>query len=116
MALPVVVGVGLFSAFAAKIFDVVFKFVGGYLTKRLAVAIGLIAVLTAMTVAFWGAVLVLLQGLTFVGPPYLQQAAGLVLPTNFPVCMAAILSAHVSRWVYEMQVKVLFYQNAGAGF
>lgn len=115
MPLPAIAGVGWLGSLIATFFGAVLAWFGKFLTKRLAIAAALVSAIAGLTTAFWLAIVAILEGISAVGPPFMSQAAGLVVPSNLPACFAAILSAHVVRWIYHNQVKVLLYTNPGAG-
>ncbi len=86
-----------------------------YAAKRILIATAMVAALSALTAAFWVAISAALGAISIATPSYFTQAVGLVLPSNTPACFAAIASAHVLKWVYDWQVKLLIATQGGAG-
>lgn len=116
MALPALAGFGWFATVVAGLFASLIGFFAKYLTKRLAIAAALITAAIAITAAFYAAITGVLALIAPVTPPQFNVALGLFLPSNAKACLSAVMSAYVLRWLYDWQIKVLTYKNAGAGF
>lgn len=113
MAIPLLAGlpwlasiiVGITSAFVGWLFK--------FATKRFAIVLLAVALLSTITAAFYAAIQALLSGLTSSLPDFFNIAAGWVIPENAPVCISAVLSAHAIRWVYAWQVRIIEYKIGG---
>lgn len=80
---------------------------GQSLAKKTLFATAAIAAFLALTTAFVLVVKALLVGIVYVLPPWAASVAGLMLPSNFSVCISALISARVARWIYEYHVETL---------
>ena len=78
-----------------------------YLSKRLAIVAAVVAGIAALTGAFFLAISSLIQSVAPLLPPQFNQACSLVVPDNFPALVSIVFSAHVLRFAYEWNVKVL---------
>lgn len=76
-------------------------------TKKLLVIGALITVLAAFVVAFYLLIQTTIGAISATAPPYLSQAASLVVPDNLTTLIALQITARIARWTYEWNVKVL---------
>jgi hypothetical protein len=107
MAFPLMAGLPWLASILGGLFVSIFTFLAQYLTKRLALVLAVVIAISGLTVAFFAAIVGILSGLAQVTPPQLNLALGLVYPTNANLLIASIISARLSRWVYEWNVKVI---------
>jgi|SRR5690606_829192 hypothetical protein len=87
-----------------------FGFFADFVTKRLLVIAAVVAAIVALTLAFFAAIVAIINGLSSISPPALSQAMGLIYPANFPLIVGTTFAARVVRWVYEWNVKFLQYR------
>ena len=81
-----------------------------YATKRL-VIIGMVAAgIATFTIAFFAAVVALINTIVGSAPAEIDLAVSWFVPSNAGSCMAAILTAHALRWVYEWNIKVIQFR------
>ena len=62
------------------------------------------------TVGLLTALLALGNTVVYSLPSELAKGLSLVVPANFPLCISAILTAHLIRWVYEWNVKIIQFR------
>lgn len=86
------------------------QFFMNYLTKRLAIVLAVVAGISAFTFGFFAAIVVVINGISVSLPSEVSAGLSLVIPSNFPLCVSAILTAHLIRWVYEWNVKVIQFR------
>lgn len=115
MPLPAIVGIGWLASLLASLLGGLISFFAQRLTRRIANIAAMVVALGALTTAFWAACEALIAGIGLVTPEFLSQGIGMVVPSNAPVCFAAIASAHVLKWVYDWQVKIMLGTEGGAG-
>ena len=93
------------AGYIGTFFTATVSFLALFLTKRVAATVAGITVMVTLTAALWGALLLLIQGLSVAIPGEVLIAASWVIPDNALACVAAVLSAHVLRFVYDMKVR-----------
>lgn len=77
------------------------------MARGLAINLTVITVIIGLATAIAASIYALGAGLSFIAPPYLTVAWGMVVPSNAIPCMSAILSARVIRWVWSWQFYVI---------
>lgn len=77
------------------------------LTKKVLFATAAVAALLTLTGAFVVVVKVLLVGIAYVMPGFVATGMALLMPTNLTVCLSAIFSARVARWIYDYHMTAL---------
>lgn len=113
MSLPLLAGLPWLASIITGIISGLFGWFLKFATKRFAIVLAAVALLTAITAAFYAAIQVLLDGLTTALPDFFTVAAGWVIPENATICISAVLSAHAIRWVYAWQVRIIEYKIGG---
>jgi len=105
--MPVLIwAIRLFSVFGVGIV----QSLAGMLTNKLAIVALVVTAIGAVTVAFFAALLALINTLAYALPNEFAIGLSFVVPANAPLCVGAIATAHVVRWVYEWNVKVIQYR------
>lgn len=94
------------AAFLFGSFNAFLALIASWLGKKAAVSAALIAVYLAAVGALWSSVKLLLGGLTYVFPQsslvhWLMVGFNLVLPPNWELCLAAIVSSDVAVFLYR---------------
>jgi hypothetical protein len=107
MPLPVLAGIPWLVGILAGAFSAILGFFVKYFTKRFAFVLAAVALIAGITSAFFAAVLAFLSLITYVTPDPVVVAVSWVIPSNFPACATAIISAHFLKWVYAWQVKII---------
>lgn len=105
MALPLA-GLPWLAGILAALFVAIFKFIAGLFTKRLLIIAAVVSVVGGFTAVFYQGMLAALNSVSNITPSFLNQAAGLVIPDNVPALISILVSARITRWVYEWNVKV----------
>lgn len=107
MAIPLIAGLPWLAAIFTGIFASIVGVLTKWLTKRVAIFVAAIAVLLTVTTSFMAAAYALINALTVALPTGFAQAWGLFMPGNTAACIGAIVSAHVLRWAYDWQTKII---------
>lgn len=107
MPFPVVVGIPWLAGVIGGLFSAIVSFALKYFSKRLAVVVVGIAFIATLTTAFLAAVSTLVASLTYAMPSEVALIINWVVPNNLSLCISAIITAHVLRWVYEWNVKIV---------
>jgi hypothetical protein len=100
-------GIPVLASTLGAFFGGIVSWLGQYVTKRVAIIIAVIASLGALTVAFFATLAGLISGLSLIAPPGTTDLIGLVFPSNTGACISIVMTAYVSRWVYDWQVRVV---------
>lgn len=101
MALPVLLGIPLLVSAIGSFFAGFFAFFASIVTRQIAVRLLVLGVMATFTTAFLGSMATLSNTITAVSPPFLSMALSWVIPTNFSLCVSAICSVHITRWLYD---------------
>jgi len=93
------------AAFFFNAFSALFGFLATYLTKRLALGAAAVAMVLAVTVAFYATIRSLVQGVMgLVTNEYLLMGIYACIPSNFETCLTAILLADIAAFLYRYQL------------
>jgi len=92
------------------LFGLLVGFFTKYMTKRIAIAVVGVGVLVTVTTSFMAGMYALTSTITASAPTDIALAMGLFMPANYSACIAACLSAHVLKWAYTWQTKVIQYK------
>ena len=98
------------ATFLGSLFSSLVAFFFTYMTKRLAIVVAVVIAIASVTLVFFAAVAALMNAIVAASPPFFSTAVSLVVPDNFPLIVSTVLSAHVLRWVYVWNVKVIQYR------
>jgi Family of unknown function (DUF5455) len=108
MPIPLAIaGLPWLAGILGGLFTAVFGFLLKFFTKRFALFAAAVVGLLALFGVFLGAITGLMNGLSYVVPSEWILYSGYVLPANFKPCITALLSAHVARYVFSWNVKIL---------
>ena len=110
MAFPVLAGIPWLAAAIGAFFVALFQWLLNFLTRRVALVAAVVAIIAAVTVTFFAAIELLFAGISATAPEWVSTGATLVIPSNATACIAAIISAHVLKWAYSWQVRILQYK------
>lgn len=103
----IVIAITFLATFLADIFT---RSVGVFfeiMTKRVLIITACVAVLAAFVVGFYALMLTIINSISANLPPFFSQAASMVVPDNFVTLASITITAHIARWAYEWNVKVL---------
>lgn len=78
-----------------------------YFTKKAAITAAAVSAFVSITIAFGTTINGLLAGIQYVSTSPYVVYAGLVIPSNAAYCGGAMVGAHLARWAYDAQIKVL---------
>lgn len=92
------------AAFLGIIFAHLVSFFAQWFTVKTAMQLGIIAAVVSLTLGLFLTVKALILGIAVIAPPQFTLAMALIMPNNLPLCMSAIVSANVVRWVWIWQV------------
>lgn len=107
MPLPVLLGIPWLAGVIGSGFMGLFAWFMTYMTKRLAFVAAAIVVLVALTTGLFVALESLTAGLVYILPNALSQGVGLFAPSNISVCVSIVISAHMLRYAYDWNVRIL---------
>lgn len=93
-----------------SLFTSIIQFFMNYVSKRLAIILAVVAAISGLTFGFFAAIVGLVSAISVVIPSEVSVGLSLVIPSNFLLCCSSILTAHVIRWVYEWNVKVIQFR------
>lgn len=114
--IPIIVGAANFLrlpalvSFLAGVFGSIVAFFAKWLTANLAMRLTVIASITSLTGLAFLALKALIDSLIVITPDFFAQAASMVIPDNAPLCISAVFSAHIVRyiWVWKVHFIELF--------
>lgn len=111
MAIPLAIaGIPWLAGIIGSLFTVVFGFLAKFLTKRFALFAAFVVGLLALFGVFLGVITSLLSGLSYVVPTEWTQYAGFVMPSNFKPCLTAVATAHVAKYAFSWNTRILQYK------
>ena len=103
----IIIAVTFIATFFSQLFTTLFTSWLQVATKRLFIIGAILAAMTTFVAAFFAAISVIINSISTVAPPALNQAASLVVPDNFITLVAIQITARLIRFAYEWNVKVL---------
>ncbi|MGF1873622.1 DUF5455 family protein [Photobacterium indicum] len=115
--LPILAGIGTalrLPALVSSIFAVAVSVFGWFLTwftKRTAMNLTIIALVSALALVNLLALKGILSGLSYVLPPGISEGFAMVIPSNAPACLSAVFSARVIRWVWEWKAWAIAWMS-----
>lgn len=107
MPIPAVLGVSWLAGVIGTAFAGLFAWLLTFMTKRLAIVVLAVGVLLTLTASLFVALESLLSGLVYILPASLTQSVGLFAPSNLSLCVSIVVSAHMLRYVYDWNVRVV---------
>lgn len=108
--MPVLLGLPWLAGVLGGLFASVFSYFAQYLTKRIALVVTVIAVLVTLTASMFTALQAIITGLSYAVPASISEGMALLIPDNALPCLTAVISAHVIRYVYDWNVRILQYK------
>jgi len=110
MALQLIAGLPWLAGIIVSALSALIAFFAQYMTKRVAIVAAALIIFTSVTAGFMAAAYALLSAISVTMPSDLEPGLALIVPSNAGACLGAVASAHVLRWVYAWQVKVIQYR------
>lgn len=97
----------LLAAWIGNLIASVVSFFALYVGQKVALKLAAIAVVVAITGTFMAAMYALaLQAYASI-PTGISVAMSWVIPGNFGLCVGLIIAAHVARWAYDFQLRLV---------
>lgn len=93
-----------------SLFAGLLEFLAKYLTKKLAVVAAVVTAIGVVSTVFFGAIYALVLSIAYQLPDEMILGLSLVIPTNSVTCLSSIMTAHLLKWVYDWNVKVIQYR------
>jgi hypothetical protein len=106
----VLAGIPWLAGILGGVFSSLFGYFVQFATKRIAIVGAAVVVIVALTAGLFTALEALVAGLSLVVPPELSAATGLLLPANITSCAAIIATAHLLRFAYEWNIRIIQYK------
>jgi hypothetical protein len=110
MPFPALLGLPALGVFLGGVFSGIVGFLATYLTKKVAITLAVLTVITGLTVAFMATIHGLVAGVTYYTPDALNMAVSWFVPDNAIPCVSAVWSARIFRWVYEWKIRIIQYK------
>lgn len=110
MAIFAVAGIPWLASVLGALFGGLLTFFAQFLTKKLALTAAFVTASLGLFGVFFSVIWGLMQGINFAAPPELGMALSFIVPSNAPACLSVILSAHVARWIYDWNTRVLQFR------
>lgn len=110
MPSPVLLGIPLLITAVSSFFVGIFTWFVQFFTVRISIVLAAIVLIGAFTTTFLLAINALIDGLSVSLPREFSTAVSYVVPSNCSACIAAIVAAHLLRFLYSWQVKILQYK------
>lgn len=85
----------------------VLSYFGAHFAKKTVFAAAAVSAALALTTAFIFLLKGLLLGLTYTIPAWAVEGFAMLLPSNVAICLGAIVSARVGRWIYDYHMETL---------
>lgn len=91
----------LVALIGSIVFEII-KQLAKYFTKKVAIGLGFTAAFLGFFAMFVLFLESLFAGLTYVTPVGFSTACSWFIPSNFTMCLSAIVSAKIARFVWEL--------------
>lgn len=106
MPLFALAGIPWLAGLLGSLFSGIFTWVFQYFTKRLAVVLSGVVLVSGLTVALYSAFSGMVAALSYAAPDFVVGAA-IFMPTNAQLCLSSWVTAKVLRWAYDWNVKII---------
>lgn len=100
-------GVMLIVSFITNILSSLFGIFLQFASKKFLIIASVLGVLATFVSAFYILIESMIEGIAFIAPAGLSQAASLVVPDNLAALTSIHITARIARFAYEWNVKVL---------
>lgn len=111
MALPAIIGIPALVSFLVKVTEwIVAKFAARF-TMRAAQSIAWVTLYIALVAAMAGSLALIISGISMAMPSEVARGIGLVKPSNFEACIAALYGAKLTVWVFEQKAKMIEWEQ-----
>ena len=113
MALPLLTVVGSLMTGLGTVATTIVGYLSAKFTARIGFAIASVAAITALTAAMLLAINALLDQVSATLPGEVLAFTAAVMPTNLPLCVSVVFSAHVTKWVFLRNVDTVTQLSNG---
>lgn len=103
----VIIGITFIATFLSQLVSTLFTSWLQMASKRFLIIAACLAALATFVGAFYVAIKLIIDSIAIAAPPFLSQAASLVVPDNFVTLVTIQITARLVRFAYEWNVKVL---------
>lgn len=103
----IIIGVAFIATFLSQLVTTLFTSWLQVATKRFFIIAAVLAAMATFVAAFYAAISLTINSISLASPPFLSQAASLVVPDNFVTLVTIQITARLIRFAYEWNVKVL---------
>lgn len=101
----------ILAAFLGNALFSLASFFAKWFTKQIALRLALIAGVLVLTTGFVAGINSLHAGLSAVViPDFVNIAASWFVPSNLDECVGVVVAAHLARWVYAWNIKIIQYK------
>lgn len=107
----VMLGIRPLMRLLAKLVEAIIGKLATRFTRRAATTLTFIGLYMALLAGLAATFAGILAGIQVAMPADLASAVGYVKPPNFEMCLSAIFSAKVARWVYDHKTTLLEWQQ-----
>ena len=110
MPLPVIAGIPFLAGLIGGSLTSLATFIATFIGKRFALAVAMVSLIVAATVAFIALLSGLMTAVEYAAPAQIGIAMGLFLPSNFKLCLSTAITAKIAAWAYSWNVKIIQYK------
>lgn len=110
MPIPVMLGIPWLASVLGGMFTAIAVWLAQYMTRRLALVLAAIALIAALTAALFSALNASIAALSLAVPSQYSAGIAMICPSNLPACVSIIITAHLLRYAYDWNVRVIQYK------
>lgn len=107
MPIPILAGLPWLASAIISAFTAIFTWFTSYLTRRVALVAAAVVIIIALTTGLFAALEGLLAGLSYAMPSAITEGLALVTPSNLSLCLSIIITAHMLRYAYDWNVRIV---------
>ena len=85
----------------SSLFGAFMDFFTKFLTRKMALGVTFLAIMTSMIAIFIAALNAAIATISYAMPSFLSEGFGLFMPSNTLLCLTAIYSAQVARFIFD---------------
>lgn len=91
---------GAIASFIAALFGNIIGWFAALMGKKVSAALIAVGLIVTLTTAFWALIKTLIDGIAVAAPTELTIAASWVIPDNVSICLSAVISAKIARYIF----------------
>lgn len=103
---PVAFVTGIVGAISTG-FAAVITFMATKITGKVLLVVAAVAVIAALTGGFFAAIEAIADGISAALPPEALLLSSSLMPRNLSVCVSAVISANILRWLYDRNLDII---------